>query len=57
MNTAMIEKAAPVRKNPTRSTSEPRGSALRGARRDETAAATDTQVAEIERTFSVRWEW
>ncbi len=57
MKTAMIEKVVPVRKTLTRTASQARSPVLRSIPRDETAAAAETQVAEIERTFSVRWEW
>jgi len=56
MKIAMIEKPAAA----GRKTDDKTRTVRNGSRRsdpDQLQAAADQQVAEIERTFSVRWEW
>ncbi len=57
MKTTMIEKKVSVRKNPTRPPRESRVTRLAGIAAGQATAHADPQVAEFERTFSVRWEW
>jgi len=56
MKIAMIEKPAATESRTTDRIRPSRAGTRRGVQ-TRSAAAADQQVAEIERTFSVRWEW
>jgi hypothetical protein len=56
MKTAMMDETTSVGKNLTRLPREVRA-ATRRPEKERKAIGADPQVAEFERTFSVRWEW
>ncbi len=57
MKAAVIEKGESVRKNPTRVPRKGRVTQRMEIEARRAVSHADPQVAEFERTFSVRWEW
>ncbi len=57
MKTALMQKPGSVRKTLSRLPREGRATAQRAVRKERVPSTSDPQVAEFERTFSVRWEW